>query len=312
MADDAPLLDVNALDVQPLLDVNALDVHFGRRRNRRQIIDGVSLQLRAGEILGLIGESGSGKSTIARAILGLAPITGGRITVAGDEVSAFSRSQWRGLRRAGVAQYVFQDPLRSFDADVLIGDSIAEPLRISRAGSRREIEQRVKEYAARVRLDEELLSRFPAEISGGQRQRAAVARALITEPKLIILDEPVSALDAANRVQVLGGFDDLRGAGIGLLYISHDLGSVAGICDRTAVLFQGKIVESGPTGSIIKDPQHPYTRLLVGSAPTLSGPPVDRAARARLRAELEDLTSLPTPLDLPARTTSAASERNKT
>jgi ABC-type glutathione transport system ATPase component len=269
-----------------LLDVGAIDVHYGKRRNKRQVLSAVSLQVRAGEVVGLIGESGSGKSTVARAIIGLAPVAAGRITVAGYEVTKFRRTQWRSFRQRGFVQYVFQDPLRSLDADVLIGDSIAEPLRITRAGSRAEIEQRVKEYAARVRLDEELLPRFPAEISGGQRQRAAVARALVTEPKLLILDEPVSALDAANRVQVLAGFAGLRSEGIAMLYISHDLGSVAGICDRTAVLYQGRIVESGPTTEIVNNPQHPYTRLLVGSAPTLHGTPIDRKARAQFRAEL--------------------------
>ena len=273
-------------DDAPLLDVGAIDVHYGKRRNKRQVLSAVSLQVRAGEIVGLIGESGSGKSTVARAIIGLAPVTGGQITVAGNEVTQFRRNQWRSFRRGGFVQYVFQDPLRSLDADVLVVDSIAEPLRITRAGSRAEIEQRVKEYAARVRLDEELLSRFPAEISGGQRQRAAVARALVTEPKLLILDEPVSALDAANRVQVLGSFAGLRSDGIAMLYISHDLGSVAGICDRTAVLYQGRIVEYGPTTEIVRNPQHPYTRLLVGSAPTLHGTPVERKTRDQLRAEL--------------------------
>jgi ABC-type glutathione transport system ATPase component len=280
------LSDAALSNTGPLLDVRGIDVHYGKRRNKRQVLSAVSLQVRAGEIVGLIGESGSGKSTVARAIIGLAPVTAGRITVAGNEVTKFRRKQWRGFRRRGFVQYVFQDPLRSLDADVLIADSIAEPLRITRAGSRAEIEQRVKEYAAKVRLDEELLTRFPAEISGGQRQRAAVARALVTEPKLLILDEPVSALDAANRVQVLDGFAGLRSDGIGMLYISHDLGSVAGICDRTAVLYQGQIVEYGPTTEIVNHPRHPYTRLLVGSAPTLRGTPVDRKARARLRAEL--------------------------
>jgi len=278
-------------DDAPLLDVRAIDVHYGKRRNKRQVLSAVSLQVRAGEIVGLIGESGSGKSTVARAIIGLAPVTGGQITVAGHEVTQFRRNQWRSFRRGGFVQYVFQDPLRSLDADVLVVDSIAEPLRITRAGSRAEIEQRVKEYAARVRLDEELLSRFPAEISGGQRQRAAVARALVTEPKLLILDEPVSALDAANRVQVLGSFAGLRSDGIAMLYISHDLGSVAGICDRTAVLYQGRIVEYGPTTEIVRNPQHPYTRLLVGSAPTLHGTPIERKTRDQLRAELTAETS---------------------
>lgn len=278
-------------DDAPLLDVRAIDVHYGKRRNKRQVLSTVSLQVRVGEVVGLIGESGSGKSTVARAIIGLAPVAAGQITVAGKEVTKFHSKQWRSFRRGGFVQYVFQDPLRSLDADVLIADSIAEPLRITRAGSRAEIEQRVKEYAARVRLDEELLSRFPAEISGGQRQRAAVARALVTEPKLLILDEPVSALDAANRVQVLGSFAGLRSDGIAMLYISHDLGSVAGICDRTAVLYQGRIVEYGPTTEIVRNPQHPYTRLLVGSAPTLHGTPIERKTRDQLRAELTAETS---------------------
>jgi ABC-type glutathione transport system ATPase component len=278
-------------DQAPLLDVDAIDVHYGRGHNRRQILSAVSLQVRAGEIVGLIGESGSGKTTVARAVLGLAPVAAGRITVAGHEVTKFGGKQWRDFRRRGVAQYVFQDPLRSLDADMLIGDSIAEPLRIARSGSRAEVDRRVKEYAAKVRLDEALLTRFPAEISGGQRQRAAVARALATEPKLLILDEPVSALDAANRVHVLDGFAGLRREGIALLYISHDLGSVAGICDRTAVLYQGRIVEAGPTTEIVNRPRHPYTRLLVGAAPTLRGTPIDRKARAQLRAELAAQTS---------------------
>lgn len=269
-----------------MLDIDAIDVHYGRRRNRRQILSAVTLAVRAGEILGLIGESGSGKTTVARAVLGLAPVTAGRITVDGEEVTKFGGGQRRGFRLRGVAQYVFQDPLRSLDADAPIGDSIAEPLRIARFGSGAEIEQRVKEYAARVLLDEALLTRFPGEVSGGQRQRAAVARALVTGPKLLILDEPVSALDAASRVQVLAGFAGLRREGIAQLYISHDLGSVAGICDRTAVLYQGKIVESGPTTEVVNNPQHPYTRLLVGTAPTLRGTPIDREARAQLRAEL--------------------------
>jgi ABC-type glutathione transport system ATPase component len=285
------LSDTALSNTGPLLDVRAIDVHYGKRRNKRQVLSAVSLQVRAGEVVGLIGESGSGKSTVARAIIGLAPVASGQIAVAGHEVTKFRGQQWRGFRRRGFVQYVFQDPLRSLDADVLIGDSIAEPLRITRAGSRAEVDQRVKEYAARVRLDEELLSRFPGEISGGQRQRAAVARALVTEPKLLILDEPVSALDAANRVLVLGGFAGLRSEGIAMLYISHDLGSVAGMCDRTAVLYQGRIVEYGPTTEIVNNPRHPYTRLLVGSAPTLHGPPVDRKARAQFRAELAAETS---------------------
>jgi ABC-type glutathione transport system ATPase component len=276
---------------QPFLDVENIDVHYGRGRSRRQIIHSAGLQVGAGEIVGLIGESGSGKSTIARAVLGLVDVDGGHIAVGGEDVSAFSRSRWQAFRRRGIVQYVFQDPLRSLDGDLLIADCIAEPVRIRGGQSRAEIDDAVRTFAARVKLDEALLSRYPGELSGGQRQRAAIARALITQPRLIILDEPVSALDAANRVQVLGTLTALRDDGVGLLYISHDLGSVAGITDRTVVLYQGSVVESRTTSELVNDPRHPYTRLLVGSAPTLSGPSIDRRQRRELRAELELLSA---------------------
>jgi len=273
-------------EVKPLLDIEDIDVHYGRRRSRRHVIQSARFQVGAGEIVGLIGESGSGKSTIARAVVGLASISRGHVRVGDEDVTRFSRSQWRSFRRRGVVQYLFQDPLRSLDADLLIGDSIAEPLRIRGGLSRAGLAEAVRTYAARAELDQELLTRYPGEVSGGQRQRAAIARALITQPRLIILDEPVSALDAATRVQVLATLTALRGQGVGLLYISHDLGSVAGITDRTVVLYEGKVVEAGATKELVNNPQHAYTRLLIGSAPTLSGPPLSRLRRDELRAEL--------------------------
>jgi ABC-type glutathione transport system ATPase component len=272
--------------VRSFLDIQDIDVHYGKRRGKRHIIRSAGLRVGTGEIVGLVGESGSGKSTIARAVLGLVGVSAGHIRIGDEDVTTFSSSQWRAFRRRGVVQYVFQDPLRSLDADMLISDSIAEPLRIRGGLSRAGIAQAVRTFAARVNLDEALLTRFPGEISGGQRQRAAIARALITQPRLLILDEPVSALDAVNRVQVLASLTDLRSAGVGLLYISHDLGSVAGITDRTVVLYQGAVVESGVTREVVNHPRHPYTRLLVGSAPTLSGMPLDRRQRNELRAEL--------------------------
>jgi ABC-type glutathione transport system ATPase component len=272
-----------------LLNVENVHVAYGRRRGRKQVIDSVDLQVHAGEIVGLIGESGSGKTTIARAVLGLARVAEGQISVAGEQVTGFSGSQWRDFRRRGVVQYVFQDPLRSLDPDVQIGDSISEPLRIRGGLSKDEIGAAVCAQAAEVRLDEALLDRFPAEISGGQRQRAAIARALISQPKLIILDEPVSALDAATRVQVLEMLLSLRSDSVGLLYISHDIGSVIGITDRTYVLYRGGVVEHGATRALANTPQHLYTRLLIGSTPTLSGNSLDGAQRRELRAELETL-----------------------
>ncbi|MET9383617.1 ABC transporter ATP-binding protein [Streptomyces sp. NPDC002928] len=269
----------------PVLAVEGLEVHYGPRRRRRRALHEVSLSIAPGETVGIIGETGSGKSTLARTVLGLVRASAGSIVVGGEEVSAFGPRQWRALRRRGVIQYVFQDPLRSLDPDVTVEDSLAEPLLVQGV-SRAAAAGRVRAFLSRVRLAEDLLDRLPGELSGGQRQRVAVARALVTEPRLVILDEPVSALDSANRVQVLQILKELRADGVALVFISHDLGSVAGVADRIAVLYQGELVEVGAAGDVISTPQHPYTRLLVRSAPTLHSAPADRAEREALRALL--------------------------
>jgi ABC-type glutathione transport system ATPase component len=277
----AGVADVSA--DRTVLEVTGLDVHYGLRRRRRQALDGVSLRVAAGETVGVIGETGSGKSTLARAVLGLVPASAGRIVVGGEDVTRYGRRQWRALRRRGVVQYVFQDPLRSLDPDLTAGESVVEPL-LLQGISRSEALVRARTYASRLHLEHDLLDRLPAQLSGGQRQRVAVARALVTDPSLVILDEPASALDSANRVQVLEIVKDLRAAGVALVFISHDLGSVAGVADRVAVLYQGQLVEAGPVKDVITDPQHPYTRLLVRSAPTLRTGSADRTERAALRA----------------------------
>ena len=279
----AGVADVSA--DRTVLEVTGLDVHYGLRRRRRQALDGVSLRVAAGETVGVIGETGSGKSTLARAVLGLVPASAGRIVVDGEDVTRYGRRQWRALRRRGVVQYVFQDPLRSLDPDLTAGESVVEPL-LLQGISRSEALVRARTYASRLHLEHDLLDRLPAQLSGGQRQRVAVARALVTDPSLVILDEPASALDSANRVQVLEIVKDLRAAGVALVFISHDLGSVAGVADRVAVLYQGQLVEAGPVKDVITDPQHPYTRLLVRSAPTLRTGSADRTERAALRALL--------------------------
>ncbi|GGY09042.1 hypothetical protein GCM10010358_72500 [Streptomyces minutiscleroticus] len=269
----------------PVLEVTALEVHYGPRRRRRRALHGVSLSVAPGETLGLIGETGSGKSTLARAVLGLATASAGSLVIGGEDVGGYGPRQWRGLRRRGVVQYVFQDPLRSLDPDLAIEESLAEPLLVQGV-ARQEAAERVRAFLPRVRLSEELLDRLPGELSGGQRQRVAVARALVAEPRLVILDEPVSALDSANRVQILEILKELRADGVALVFISHDLGSVAGIADRIAVLHRGELVETGAAADMVNRPQHPYTRLLVGSAPTLHGAPARRAEREALRALL--------------------------
>lgn len=269
----------------PVLEVTDLEVHYGLRRRRRRALHDVSLSIAPGETVGIIGETGSGKSTLARTVLGLVRASSGSIVIDGEEVSAYGHRQWRALRRRGVIQYVFQDPLRSLDPDVTVEASLAEPLLIQGV-SRQEAATRVRAFLDRVRLSAELLDRLPGELSGGQRQRVAVARALVTEPRLVILDEPVSALDSANRVQILQILKELRADGVALVFISHDLGSVAGVADRIAVLYQGELVEVGATADVINEPQHPYTRLLVRSAPTLHSAAADRAEREALRALL--------------------------
>ncbi|TXL89980.1 ATP-binding cassette domain-containing protein [Streptomyces sp. IB2014 016-6] len=270
---------------EPVLHVTGLEVHYGSRRRRRRALAGLSLSVAPGETVGIIGETGSGKSTFARAVLGLVRPSAGSVVLGGEDVSAYGQRQWRDLRRRGVVQYVFQDPLRSLDPDLTVEDSLTEPLLV-RGVPGGEAAERARALLARVRLTEELLGRLPGELSGGQRQRVAVARALITEPRLVILDEPVSALDSANRVQILGILKELRATGVALVFISHDLGSVAGIADRVGVLHQGELVEIGAARDVINEPRHPYTRLLVRSAPTLHTAPADRAERATLRALL--------------------------
>jgi ABC-type glutathione transport system ATPase component len=264
-----------------VLKIEDLEVHYGRHRALR----GVSLNVAPGEAVGLIGETGSGKSTLARSVLGLVRPSAGHIRIGSEDVTSHSQRQWRAFRRRGLVQYVFQDPLRSLDPDLTIEQSLTEPLRL-RGDSGSAALAAGRAQLERVNLEPDLLSRLPGELSGGQRQRVAVARALVVEPALIILDEPVSALDAANRVQILQIIKDLRDTGTALVFISHDLGSVAGVADRVAVLYQGELVESGPTANVLRSPQHAYTRLLLGSVPTLHAAPATRAERQALRAQL--------------------------
>ncbi len=271
----------------PALAVAGLNVDFGRGRSRKRVIDEVSFEIAPGEAVGVIGETGSGKSTIARSVLGLVrPAAGSSVRVAGREVTGLSARELRAHRRTGLVQYVFQDPQRSLDQDLTVGHSVAEPLLLQGVLGRAEIRDAVRREFEEVQLDPALAGRFPAELSGGQRQRVAIARALITKPRLLILDEPVSALDSANRVKILELLARLRSSQVALLFISHDLGSVAGVTERTLVLYRGQLVESGATAQIVNAPEHPYTRLLVGSAPTLSAGSIDRVRRNELRDEL--------------------------
>jgi ABC-type glutathione transport system ATPase component len=274
-------------ETAPAIRIENLRVSYRSGRHRTQVIHDASFDVGVGESVGVIGETGSGKSTIARAVVGLVAVQSGTVAIGGEEVTAFGAREWRDFRRRGAIQYVFQDPLRALDPDLTIGESLTEPLRLQRRLSKEQIRDRIDFRLEQVRLSRDLLPRFPGELSGGQRQRVLLARALATEPRVLILDEPVSALDAANRVSILEILNDLRAAGTSIVFISHDLGSVAGVTDRVVVLYGGEVVEVGRTADIINAPQHPYTRLLVGSAPSLHAGAIDREERARLRRVLD-------------------------
>ncbi|MHA6757796.1 ABC transporter ATP-binding protein [Streptacidiphilus sp. PAMC 29251] len=257
---------------EALLRIEELSVAFGRRGGRggQQVLDQVSLEARSGEILGVIGETGSGKTTLARAVVGLSPVTGGRISVDGVELTGLRGRALREYRRSGATQYLFQDPLRALDPDLTVRDLVSEPLAVTGAAGREQRAERAAAALQQVGLDPALADRLPGQLSGGQRQRVLLARAVVTRPRLLLADEPVSALDASNRNHVLRLFDRLRHElDVAVVVISHDLSSLAGIADRIAVLYRGRLVEQGPTAEVLSRPLHPYTALLTASAPSV-------------------------------------------
>lgn len=269
----------------PLLDVDRVEVHLGRR-HRAPILRGVSLRIAEGEIVGLVGETGSGKTTLARTVLGLVEPTAGTVSVAGTVTSHRRPRARRDLRRRGTVQFVFQDPLRSLDPDLRVADLVTEGLAIRGGLDAGQLRARAEEALAQVGLDAGLLGRHPAQLSGGQRQRVSIARALAGGPRLLVCDEPVSALDASSRNQILRLLDSLRHElGLGILVISHDLSSLASIADRIAVLYRGRILEDGPTDRVLESPRHPYTGLLVASAPSVRHDRPLVAAQLRRRPE---------------------------
>jgi len=274
----------------PLLDVRGVDVSLGRLSKRTRILHGVDLGIAAGEIVGLIGETGSGKTTLARAILGLVPVESGSIRLDGQDTTSLRRGARRALRRRGTVQYVFQDPLRSLDPDRTVSESVAEALDVRRE-PRAAIRAAVAEALELVDLPAALATRHPGQLSGGQRQRVAIARAMVASPRLLICDEPVSALDASSRVRILELLQRLRDErGLAILLITHDLGTLAGLADAVAVLYRGRVVEHGGTTRVLTAPAHPYTRLLVSSVPTIDGTGATAEERRALRAALEQDT----------------------
>ncbi|MEL6955848.1 MAG: ABC transporter ATP-binding protein [Pseudomonadota bacterium] len=286
-------------DVEPTLRVRDMEVYFPvkvgggvfPKTKPLRAVNGVSFDLRPGETLGVVGESGCGKSTLARAVLKLVPPTGGAVAWLGKDISSASKAEMRGLRDD--LQIVFQDPLASLDPRMTIGRSIAEPLSVHApqldAAAR---EAKVREILPKVGLDPALINRYPHELSGGQNQRVGIARAMILEPKLIICDEAVSALDVSVQSQVVDLLITLQKEfGLSMIFISHDLSVVREISHRVMVLYLGRVVELADRDTIYEDARHPYTRALISAVPM----PDPASERARERVKL--VGDLPSPMD---------------
>ena len=241
-----------------LLEIRDAKVEFGGPGGRVRALDGVSLKVEPGETVAVVGESGCGKTTLARAVLGLQPLVGGEIELGGTRVEGVSPTN---AERVGM---VWQDPYASLNPKWTVGRSVAEPLRIAR--KKGETDSIFEE----VGLDPRMVTRYPHQLSGGQRQRVAIGRALALKPPLVICDEPTAALDLSIRAQILNLLKEVQRAnGCSFLYISHDLTTVRFLADRVAVMYLGRIVEEGPTEAIFHDPRHPYTKALLDSAPSL-------------------------------------------
>ncbi len=258
----------------PILELTDLQTHFPvhsgffRRRPAGTVkaVDGVTLSLGRGEVLGLVGESGCGKSTLARTILQLVPTTGGTVILEGKNLTTAATAGLRAARRD--LQMVFQDPFASLNPRLTVFAALAEPLRVHRVCPAGDVPARVAELMTLVGLSPAAAQKYPHEFSGGQRQRIAIARALALRPKVIIADEPVSALDVSIQAQILNLLASLvRSMGLSLVFIAHDLAVVKHISDRIAVMYLGKIVELGPAAAVIEHPLHPYTRALVSAIP---------------------------------------------
>ncbi|MET2010847.1 ATP-binding cassette domain-containing protein [Microbacterium chocolatum] len=267
-----------------LLDVTDLVVEYKPKKFRakpNRVLHGVSLGVPTGKTLGLVGESGSGKTTIGRAILGLAPVTSGSIRFDGREISKLGRRARQGM--SGDLQVIFQDPYTSLNPAMEIGAILAEPLG-ARGVSRGDAQRRIAGLLDRVGLPADSANRMPNEFSGGQRQRVAIARALALDPRLIVCDEPVSALDLTTQARVLDLLLEIqRDTGVSYLFISHDLDVVHHVSHEVAVLYRGDIVEHGPAAQVTREPRHPYTQRLLLASP-VPDPEQQRERRAQRHA----------------------------
>ncbi len=287
---------------KPLVEVTDLKKYFPITRGlifqhasgAVKAVDGISFSIAYGETLGLVGESGCGKTTAGRTILGLYNLTAGQVNIAGHTVQVRNKKEMKAIRRA--AQMIFQDPYASLNPRWTVNAIISEPLRVHRIYStEKERTGRVKELLQLVGLNARLINRFPHEFSGGQRQRIGVARALASNPEFIVCDEPISALDVSIQAQVVNLLEDLQDQlGLTYLFIAHDLSMVRHICDRVAVMYLGLIVELGEKDELYENPLHPYTQALLSAVPI----PDPRKDRARHRIILTG--DVPSPINPPS------------
>ena len=286
------------MSVDPLLSVDSLRVDFpiGGGFFRRsagvvRAVDEVSFSLARGEVLGIVGESGSGKTTLGRAILRLVEPTAGSVRFEGRELTGLSEAELRPLRAR--MQIVFQDPYASLNPRLTIGDAISEAMQLNNVGTRADRPRRVANLLEKVGLPPGAATRFPKEFSGGQRQRAVIARALSVNPIFVLADEPVSALDLSIQAQILNLLRDLQDElGLSLLFIGHDLSVVEYLCDRVMILYLGRVMEIASTTDIYRRPRHPYTRALLDAAPSAGGP--RRSGRSLLGGEPPSPVNVPT------------------
>jgi len=286
---------------EPLLEVTNLVKHFPVKSGvvvdrvvaHVKAVDGVSLTINEGETLGLVGESGCGKSTLSRTILQLTAPTSGSVKFLGEELVGRSRRSLRPVRRQ--MQMIFQDPYASLNPRKRVGQIIGEPMELHGLADGRDVNRRVQDLLDRVGLSAEHASRYPHEFSGGQRQRIGIARALALKPKLIIADEPVSALDVSVQAQIVNLLKDLQTElGLSYLFVAHDLGVVRHVSDRVAVMYLGRIVESAPAGKLYDNPLHPYSNALLSAVPI----PDPKLNISRERLVLEG--DVPSPIDPPS------------
>ncbi len=267
------------------MEIRDLVVRYGSGRKARQAppaIDGVSFDIMPGETVGLVGESGSGKSTIGKAVLGLQPPTSGTVKLHGRDITSMSLKERS--RVVADLRVVFQDPYSSLNPARTIGQTLVEPLRLMGIRGDQAL-QKARSGLESVGLPGDAVDRYPSQFSGGQRQRIAIARALVCDPKVVVLDEPVSALDLSTQAQVLNLLADLRDQhGLAFLFIAHDLGVVRFLAQRTVVLYRGQIMETGPVEAVSQAPRHPYTVALTAAAPVPR--PAEQAARRAAREAL--------------------------